>query len=151
MHDIDHLAAILGLTPNQVRVRLNEFKDLLETHLKRGDNNKILVDNDGLAILRRAKELEDLGNTLQAVSNLLKLELASNGRKSQQEAISSASAYRDELVQTLRNQVEELKRDKEILVEQLKEKEREIERLHDLLNRQLPPARAARRWWQFWK
>jgi len=150
MHDIEHIARILGLTQNQVRVRLNEFKGLLQPHIKRGENNKILIDNDGLAILKRAKELEDLGNTLQAVANMLKLEMKRSNEDSQEKGVIAVSTYRDELIETLKNLVEELKRDKEILLEQLKDKEREIERLHDLLNRQLPSPRQ-KRWWQFWR
>ena len=129
---------------------MNEFKTLLHPHIRRGDNNKILVDNDGLAILIRAKEIEDLGNTLQGVLNRLKRELSTDGKPAQQKGISPALPYRDELLETLKNQVEELKRDKEILLKQLDDKEREIVRLHDLLNRQLPSPKG-KRWWHFWR
>lgn len=62
----------------------------------RGSRNKILVDNDGLEILRRAKELEEKTKDLKVVQNLIKGELQS----AKEEPNVSWGAYvaKDELV-----------------------------------------------------
>lgn len=77
MHDINALMGHLGYDkPHQVRERLDAYKAVLGESLKRGAKNKILVDNDGLMILRRAKELEGQGLTLKDVAIRLEAELA---------------------------------------------------------------------------
>lgn len=76
MHDIHNLMDILGYDQaHKVRERLDAFKAVLGESLKRGLKNKVLVDNNGLAILRRAKELEERGHTLKDVTVLLAEEL----------------------------------------------------------------------------
>jgi predicted RNase H-like nuclease (RuvC/YqgF family) len=78
MHDIQALMDILGFDKaHQIRERLDMFKPVLGESLKRGSKNKVLVDNNGLAVLRRAKELEDSGYTLKDALNELKTELQS--------------------------------------------------------------------------
>lgn len=75
MYSIKDLSRVLGYTPNQIRLRLNRFELLLSQYLKRGENNDILLEDGGLKILERAKQLEDQGLSLTRVSNRLKQEL----------------------------------------------------------------------------
>lgn len=75
LHSIKGLSKILGYTPNQVRLRLNRFNLLLSQYTKRGENNEILLENSGLKILEKAKQLEDQELSLTQVSNHLREEL----------------------------------------------------------------------------
>lgn len=78
MHDINTLMDLLGYEKqHQIRERLDAYKAVLGDSLKRGAKNKILVDNDGLMILRRAKELEEQGLTLKDVATQIDAELQS--------------------------------------------------------------------------
>lgn len=81
MHDIQDLMKILGYDkPHKVRERLDALKPVLGSSLKRGSKNKLLVDNNGLMILRRAKELEESGHTLKDVATILEEELNGSGQ-----------------------------------------------------------------------
>jgi len=98
MHDIHDLMRILGYDkPHKVRERLDAFKAVLGDSLKRGAKNKVLVDNNGLMILRRAKELEEAGHTLKEIARLLEAELngdSGNGASTAPETASNADRER---------------------------------------------------------
>lgn len=103
------------------------FDDDFRKYIHRGDKNKILVDNNGIAILRRMKELEDNGKTLEEALNTVKQEL----NQQRETPSSSASEFNVKLVETLEKQIA-------FLEEQLKVRDREIERLHRIIENQLP-------------
>jgi hypothetical protein len=73
MHTIASLRKALALTTtNQVRNRIEAVRDVLESHLRRGPNNQILVTDDGLALLRQLQELYDSGLTMTEASDVVR-------------------------------------------------------------------------------
>ena len=139
MHDIHDLMKILGYDkPHKVRERLDAFKAVLGDSLKRGAKNKVLVDNNGLMILRRAKELEEAGHTLKEIARLLEAELngeSADGTSNKPQTASNADRE---------CQWELLLREKDRRIAQL---ESEIEflrgrilTLEEILQHRLPPA-----------
>ena len=138
MHDIHDLMKILGYDkPYKVRERLDAFKAVLGDSLKRGAKNKVLVDNNGLMILRRAKELEEAGHTLKEIARLLEAEL--NGDSKGAASSEPETASNDDL----KRQWELLLREKDRRIAQL-ESEVEFLRgriltLEEVLQDRLPP------------
>jgi predicted RNase H-like nuclease (RuvC/YqgF family) len=112
---------------------LDLFDGAFQQYIHRGDKNKILVDANGLAILKRMKELEDNGRTVEEALNIVKQEL--HGQREPQ--ADSGLDLNDKLVETLEKQIA-------FLEEQLRARDREIERLHSIIENylpQLPPAK----------
>jgi DNA-binding transcriptional MerR regulator len=139
MHDIQDLMRILGYDkPHKLRERLDAFKAVLGDSLKRGAKNKVLVDNNGLMILRRAKELEESGHTLREVARLLEAELKGHSAEDASNGSETAS------ITDLKRQWELLLREKDRRIAQL---EGEVEflrgrilTLEEVLQDRLPPS-----------
>jgi len=71
MHTIGDLRGELGLsTAHQVRNRINAIRDVLGPHLRRGPNNQLLVDDEGVELLRGLQQLSDTGLTLSEASSI---------------------------------------------------------------------------------
>ncbi|MFQ6117121.1 MAG: hypothetical protein ACE5LQ_02530 [Candidatus Bipolaricaulia bacterium] len=101
-----------------------------------------MVTDRGLALLRRLQDLERQGHSLQTATRVIREELAKLDDNSPDGSPTVAEpAPMPILFQTLQDTVS-------LLRTQLEAKDREIERLHDLLNRQLPPVSQGRlsRW-----
>lgn len=81
MHSVKDLTEILGYTTDQVRTRLDRLRITLDEHIRRGENNKILVTDSGLSILQRAKELEKQNIPLKDIPNHLDGELSNIDRE----------------------------------------------------------------------
>jgi len=128
MYTIQDLMQILGLTEDQIRDRLAQFGPILRPHLRRGARNRILLNHSGLEILRRALELEKSGRTLAEVQDLLREELA------QKPAEQPQSLEYELLTKLLETKEKEIHR----LEEQLREKDKQIESLHQILHGRLP-------------
>jgi len=106
---------------------LDLFDGAFRQYIHRGDKNRILVDNNGIAILRRMKELEDDGRTLEEALITVKQELEQRSET----PTGSAPDLNVKLVETLEKQIA-------FLEEQLKVRDREIEHLHNIIETQLP-------------
>lgn len=75
MYSVGELVRILGLrTETQVRNRIEAIRDLMEPHLQRGPNNRILVDERGLELLRALQALCESGKTLKEAAQTLRTE-----------------------------------------------------------------------------
>jgi len=139
MYDMDQLADLLGLSRNQVRVRLQEYRSLLDAHVVHGQKNKLLIDHNGLAILQRALELEKNGLTLDSIRATLQQELNIRG-----DGRESSTATREDPSFKLMQAYEKLlaSKDQEIafLKDQIKEKDQQIKYFQELLNNRLPPS-----------
>lgn len=136
MHEISDLADILGLNENQVRNRLNSFDPILKKHIRRGEKNKILVDNNGLAILRRARELENEKNTLKEVLYALEKEIDSNGDKSQGKEASSVSR---ETVEVYKSTIKQMEKEIKRLEKIIERRDRQVESFQRIIENRLPP------------
>jgi hypothetical protein len=74
MHTIRMLRRTLGLSSdNQVRNRMEQIKDLLADHIRRGPNNQIFLTDPGLGLMRRLQELHETGLTLPEASSTLRV------------------------------------------------------------------------------
>lgn len=159
MYSIQKLSEILGYSEHQVRRRLDQFSEVLSDTIHRGAKNKILVDDSGLEILKRAKEIEENNKTISQALNRVKEELNSsktelskpvstlNGNGNR--GLASQSSGWRERAKLLQQQVEMLSQQfnnmRQDYKEQLKSKDQEIDRLHDIIRNRLPPPEKSRR------
>ncbi|GEM_PF-5251438 len=173
------------MSERQVYTRIEKLGEVLRPFIRRGPRNEILLDGSGLRILEELHEREKLGKTLHEAVAELKAELRrsspiapgappssevagnpnanANGDGLSTAATAEAATHGNgsSLVAILRAQIEELRRDKEALLEQIRTKDRQIDQLNarlseltTLLHNQLPPTpqeARERRWWKFWK
>lgn len=138
MHSIKQLMEILGLTENQIRDRIRALGPEFERYTRHGAHNRLLINNNGLELLKRLTDLEQSGLTVTDAAQQINHEIGveTTHKLTESEAESGvATRYIDHLEQELE------RRDKEI--ERLHE---EIARLHDMLNRQLPGKISP--WWR---
>lgn len=156
MYTIEKLSDILGYSEHQVRRRLDQFSDVIRAYIRRADKNKILVDSNGLEILKRAKEIEQSGSTITQALNKVKQELHSSETElhrkvdttveegsyslgaNQGDGSREAANLLERQIQMLTEQMATMRQDYK---EQLQSKEQEIERLYDIITLRLPPAR----------
>jgi hypothetical protein len=142
MHDVRSLADHFDLSERSVNRRLAAVQTALgpkaDAYVTRGKVDKYLVTNNGLSVLGRMLELERDGLTIEEAARRVRAELvepASNGQGNGEAAAGpgSADSRREsaELAAALRETVELLKA-------QLAEKDRQIERLQDILQNRLP-------------
>lgn len=140
MYDIDQLSDLLGLSRNQVRVRLHQFRSLLDACIVRGQKNKLLLNHNGLAILQRAVELEKQGLTLEQIQTTLKQEL--NGRPEEAEGpMESAEEPSSKLMQMYEKLLARLEEEIAFLKDQIRQKDQQIAYFQQLLENRLPPSR----------
>lgn len=118
------------MTTDQVRARVAHLRDHFDRVVEQGQRGKLLVTDRGLAILHRLMELEGQGHSLQTATKVIRTDLQEGVGKGQTGTPKDPQAD-PILVQTLQDTVA-------LLRAQLETKDREIERLHDLLHRQLP-------------
>ena len=142
MHDVKALAEHFQLSERAINRRLAALQTALgpqaDAYLTRGKVDKYLVTNNGLSVLGRMLELERDGLTIEEAAKRVREELvepASDPQTNGQNAERRESAERrqagDELVAALRETIELLK-------VQIAEKDRQIERLQDILQNRLP-------------
>lgn len=140
MYDIDQLSDLLGLSRNQVRVRLHQFRSLLDACIVRGQKNKLLLNHNGLAILQRAVELEKQGLTLEQIQTTLKREL--NGHPEEEEMpMESSEDPSYKLVQAYEKLLASLEEEIAFLKDQIRQKDQQIAYFQQLLENRLPPSR----------
>lgn len=129
MHDISELQGILNLTEDKIRYRIAKLGIPFRKYITSGVNNKLLIDDNGLKILQRVVDLEKGGRSVsEAIANV-QSELDFDSHKPSE----APPDMLTKLIEHLEASIASLER-------QLEAKDREIERLHDLLNRQLPPS-----------
>lgn len=143
---LEQLKDTLGLeTVNQVRNRVEALGDLLDGSLKRGSKNKIIIEQDGIVILRKLEDLYKSGLTLEDAATQIRTELL------------SVEAYRNLKLDKTGYKADDLaKLSKDaliVMILQLRELVEELRRQNDFLmnrhNRMLPnPFSAIRQWWR---
>jgi len=138
MYTIPDLQRATGYSRDQLRDRLGLLRAALATDLQRGPRNKIVVGDRTLAALKRMVELEREGLAPQIAAGEVIREMGNHdgdGDPNVAPSLRMLLAEKDRLI-------EELRRDKTYLQEQLA---RALEQLEELQRRALPPPR--RRWW----
>lgn len=130
MHDIKNLEGLLGYTYGQIRIRLEQFAPFLNRHIVRGSKNKILIDNNGLEILKRIKDLEMQSKDLKEIQNILQTELKLDERN--QGNYHQIIAEKDAMIEMLKSQLTE----KQDEIRFLRER---IVALENIIHNRLPP------------
>jgi DNA-binding transcriptional MerR regulator len=144
MYDLKEAAQLLGLTPRQVRRRVEESRPLIAPYLRRAEKNRLILTSDAIQILRAIEDRRKAGKTLaeamEEVAESMK-EKASGDLRPDRPLDPPESAANDALIKELRERIAFL--------------EAEVARLwglvSDLKQTLALPAPAPRRsWWRFW-
>ncbi|PCJ18444.1 MAG: hypothetical protein COB02_11155 [Candidatus Cloacimonadota bacterium] len=72
---IADICSFTGLKEPFVRRVIRECKELMVEYFRRGDNNSILFDDNGLRVFDRVKQLKQEGSSLQEIKQRLEIEL----------------------------------------------------------------------------
>jgi len=134
---IDQLKDSLGLSSvNEARNRFNAIRDLLEPYIGRGEKNKILIESEGVGLLRKLVDLEKTGLSLAQAEKKLREELNSGGIKQDQTVDQTPQdSATERLIRHLEEQIA-------IKDRQLAEKDQQIKRLQEILQNRLPGQKA---------
>lgn len=134
---IDQLKESLGLSSvNEARNRLNAVRDLLEPYIRRGEKNRLLLESEGVGLLRKLVDLEKTGLSLTQAERQLRKELNSGAIK-QDQAVNQTpqDGATERLIHHLEEQIA-------IKDRQLEEKDQQIRRLQEILQNRLPGQKA---------
>lgn len=72
MQTLNELRATLGIgSLNQIRNRIDAIRDPLRPYMKRGPNNQILIEDEGVRLLQLLQELHDTGLTIKEASKIV--------------------------------------------------------------------------------
>lgn len=129
MHSINELMDILGYTSDQIRLRLEKLKPILKETIRRGKHNKILVTDNGLEILRRAKQLEESNIPLEEIPEKLEKEIDQTEEKTSDDLTQTDQNLLEEKnkrIDDLKSRVKELKEDKKYWRDQAQELQQKL-------------------------
>lgn len=115
----------------EVYTRIYKFRSLLEKHIKRGKKNAILLENSGLKILERVKELESEGNTLRTIQDIINRELNSGNQ--------SKTEDESELTKTLKDEINFLREQLKVKDEHILYLQGKVDQLTEVIQLRLPP------------
>ena len=111
-YTIQELTQVLGYTKDQIRVRLDRFAEPLQGHVRKGQFNRIEVDDSGFMILQRAKQLESQHGDLRTVQSLLRVESETRDAKvddrADNDGTKHASSDQTKLIETLEREISHL-------------------------------------------
>ena len=111
-YTIQELTQVLGYTKDQIRVRLDRFAEPLQGHVRKGQFNRIEVDDSGFMILQRAKQLEYQHGDLRTVQSLLRVESETNNAKvkdrTDKDRTKHDSSDQTKLIETLEREISHL-------------------------------------------
>lgn len=133
MHSIKQVGDILGISKNQVRTRLNLLRPWFDQFIRRGEKNKIIMDDSGVEVLRRFRQLEKNSDSLQVVAEEIKQEQhkredppTTNKENLNQTDLNEAQSV---LVEEKERQIKRLEEENRYLKDQLERKEDQIQQL----------------------
>lgn len=147
MHSIKELADILGYSVYQLRDRLDLLRPWFDQYTQRGEKNKILIDGNGIEILRRFKGMEDQGVSLKEIPNKIQTELNKDEVKQGEVNFEKETQVSQNTNQTGLNgdqnsekdkRIEELRGQVEYLRKQIEKKDKIIQEKDEQLHRYLP-------------
>jgi len=153
MYDIEHLSTRLARTKDQLRHRVKLLGKTLEPYKRSGKKGKLLLTEDGVAILERLIQLEDQGIAMSDAIEIIRQEL--DGDEPQSSPPEQCQSG------TIQELIWHLKQENEFLKDQIRSKDEQIAQLNkrlaelgQLLQQRLPPTREEireKRWWRFWR
>lgn len=157
MHSLKELADILGYSVYQLRGRLDQLRPWFDQYIQRGEKNKILVNGNGLEILKRFKDMEDKGISLKKIPEKIQTEL--NGEKvgfdkssseedtqvsqntNQTDLNKDQNSEKDKRIEELREQIEYLRNQIEKKDKKLDKKDEKLDEKNEQIQRLLPAAK----------
>lgn len=142
MHDVKFLSDHFRLSERAINRRLAALQTALGSnsapYLTRGKVDKYLVSDNGLVLLNRMLELERSGLTIEEAARRVQIEMGDEGsnlqwysEKSPTPKSADSRQASDELIAMLHETIDLLK-------SQIVQKDKQIERLQDLLQNRLP-------------
>jgi len=148
MLTLEEAAQTLGLSPRQLRRRIEATRPLLAPYMRRGDKNRILLDYAAVEILRHVEDARARGKTLrEALSEVAESLRGNHGGEhglAEGKTAGETSAKSDSLMLL----IEELRE----RVKYLEEENRRLWSLVQDLQQRLPALPPPRRpWWAFWR
>lgn len=118
----------MGTVRTRFGLGWNGFPKPLEGHVSKGRYNRIEVDDAGLAILKRAKDLELLHGDLRTVRSLLRTELPNKTEASPANGDGNGTKHASDawakVIETLEAEVAYLRRENDWLRQRLEELQR---------------------------
>lgn len=144
MHDIQELSEILGLPERRIRHRVELLSRNFPEVIRRGPRRKILVTDEGFALLRRLIELERSG--IPPSEGIVRVgEETKRGKPKEKARVNSVKFDgRSELIEELKREISRLER----IIEDLKRDRDHWRELALSLQQQALPR--PRRWWRWW-
>jgi hypothetical protein len=111
-YTIQELTQVLGYSKDQIRVRLDRFAQPLQGHVRKGQFNRIEVDDSGLMILQRAKQLEVQHGDLRTVQSLLRVETETSNTETEETTDGNGTKHvsvdQTKLIETLEREIDHL-------------------------------------------
>jgi len=111
-YTIQELTQVLGYSKDQIRVRLDRFAQPLQGHVRKGQYNRIEVDDSGFMILQRAKQLEAQHGDLRIVQSLLGVETETSNTEVEQTTDGNGTKHvsvdQTKLIETLEREIDHL-------------------------------------------
>lgn len=137
MYTLKDLSVRYDLSPKQARRYFESVSQLIAPHCQRGPHNTTLVSEQAIPVFDRLLELMRNGLGLPAAAQQIVKEMngieTANGKltSSSGETVSSLEkrVYRDELVDELRTQVQELRRERDRLINLLESSQDQVRQL----------------------
>lgn len=116
MYTVKDLAQRFALHPKRVRERLAALGPVIEPHIIEGKQNAKLLTDAGMAIFDRLRQLEQEGYTVQAAVQKLKEELSDQRKTTGHRESNGSPDAKDELIKALKDQVEDLRAERDRLL-----------------------------------
>lgn len=142
MHDVKFLADHFQLSERAVNRRLAALQTALgplrDAYVTRGKVDKYLVTNNGLSLLGRMLQLEGDGLIIEEAAKRVQHELGDMIQNGQENERSSPAPLSADSRQASSELVAALRETLELLKTQIGEKDRQIERLQDIMQNRLP-------------
>jgi len=139
MLSVSDLTDILGLSDSAVRRRIEALNGVIDPYIKRGKQNKLLIDSSGLNVLRRLEGLREEGKTIDEAVAEIEEETGEIGRDEatgnteeltgKHRETSDREALLREQIDQLKDQVKYLRNQVEKKDNKLEEKEKQLQKL----------------------
>lgn len=140
MHTLEEVAESLAISYGALRDRLRALDGILDEHMSRGKKGKIFIDDNGLFVLRRLRELEQDGYSIAESAQLVNKELAVRDEYREEKGHNGASTYPqaagdDAATGKL---VDYLESENAFLKDQIAMKDQQITQLQEIVQNRLP-------------
>ena len=130
------VAKTLGLSMGSVYRRLQAFNGDLDTHVRRGSNNELLLDGEALAMLRRIEDIRK-AQGISIKRAVIRVQEELDGDHDSTTRITTGSRDKPELVEMLQRENEHLRQ--------------EVAWLRERVDQLTPLALPRRRGWLPWR